>query len=71
MPVTLSAIAVIGSCSGFLPCAGAGDLRDWILPAENEDGASGPGAGPRSRRLGARPILSGEVLRARRQARQL
>ena len=58
MPVTLSAIAVIGSWSGFLPCAGAAALRDWIFPALIGGGASGPGAAPRSRRFGARPIWS-------------
>ena len=73
MPVTLSAIAWIGSISGFLPCGGAGGLRDCTLPALPTFG-SGPGAGPRSRRFGARPMAALSVestcLRAWRAGRR-
>lgn len=68
MPVTLSAIDWMGSISGFLPCGGAGGLRLWILPAPPTLG-SGPGAGPRSRRFGARPIALCFALQGGREDR--
>lgn len=56
MPVTLSETIMMGSDRGFLPCGGGGGLRDCTLPAAPMAG-SGPGVAPRSRRLGARPIV--------------